>query len=931
MAEEISELVIRYSSDKQALAESLRDNETLRARVEALDDTLGDLGPTTRANVNALIERFAAGKATVREVEQALDDLERQVRDLDNLKAQPVVEVVTPSGRPAREDLDDLTRRYNDDFDAVSRRVALAGDAQSNLGALRGLAGAAGFTGVSGGLDIAGEIIVLTEELPRLKASLAGLPAAVKAAVDAIGIGTLVGGGVLVAAIAGLGLVAQESARLHQEAREEARAYVQTLEEETEARAQLRDAISLADPNAIGTRVAELRARQNDVLETQYNPIVAELNNLLEAQRDVSERLAEAGDYVPGTEAYDRFVSENMLAFARENRTTGGRFVELETQVGDLNRTVLNPLTDQIRDLEGAALAGAQQIKALNEPLERQQQLRSLVRDGSSDDVRQQFKDLSDDANVLYTTLVRTEEQITAARDSGNTALADELEIYYQSTQAKLDAAEAEGKLLYEALPLIEAREAEARALDRVKAAQQDYVDDLARQTQLRLQTNTLVRTGSVDQVDSRLADIDAEISALLVESDALRQRAGSSEIAAQRLGELTERINVLGEESRRLTEVRPDVALRQLREETQKLDEQLTTSISRLTAARDQRLVDLADSLDQGLADLQGTFFEQQREDQKRAEDQLEKFHTEERRRVKEHSDNLLRLQRDGQIRIEDAAADGNIRAALEAERDLNNQLKDEQDKFDTQTDQRKEDLDNLKDSLDEQEQERARDYQKRYNQLVDQNRREVNATLAKYQQDVNLQVQAYNAELNNLYQAVNAEVTLKHQANTAVLVATAEWANRMIGIANNMVRQAQGLSPVVIPDYVYVQDPFASGFLQRASGGDTPARRLVNVNENGTESGLNRRGQFMIFDDNTYVLDASKTRRLLEGDTSVLPGGRRAQGGGDIYVDFGGITIPIQGANADPAAIAAQVEQRFLTRIIPKVRQIRLGQGNL
>jgi hypothetical protein len=93
-------------------------------------------------------------------------------------------------------------------FDAASRQVALAGDVQSNLGAISGLAGASGLPG-GGSIAIGGELVALVEELPRLKTALAGLPSTVGAAVQALGpVGIGLG-----AAVVGLGVVAAVAAR----------------------------------------------------------------------------------------------------------------------------------------------------------------------------------------------------------------------------------------------------------------------------------------------------------------------------------------------------------------------------------------------------------------------------------------------------------------------------------------------------------------------------------------------------------------------------------------------------------------------------------------------------------------------------------------------------------------------------------------------
>jgi hypothetical protein len=92
------------------------------------------------------------------------------------------------------ETLEDQIKRLNDTFDETSRQVGSFGDIQSNIGAVRGIAGAAGLGGVDVGLGVAGEVVALGEELPRLKDALKAAGPAVQVTTDAIGLGGLAGG-----------------------------------------------------------------------------------------------------------------------------------------------------------------------------------------------------------------------------------------------------------------------------------------------------------------------------------------------------------------------------------------------------------------------------------------------------------------------------------------------------------------------------------------------------------------------------------------------------------------------------------------------------------------------------------------------------------------------------------------------------------------
>lgn len=145
-----------------------------------------------------LTREFTQGKIETEKYEKQLANLDTQAERLEaalkGLNAE-----LDKTEKPREIDL------RTDEFDRVSRDVGLAGDVQSNLGAIAGLAGASGATGLASGVGIAGELIVLTEELPRLKTALQGLPQTVSAAASALGTtsGALVGLG---AALLGLGV-----------------------------------------------------------------------------------------------------------------------------------------------------------------------------------------------------------------------------------------------------------------------------------------------------------------------------------------------------------------------------------------------------------------------------------------------------------------------------------------------------------------------------------------------------------------------------------------------------------------------------------------------------------------------------------------------------------------------------------------------------
>lgn len=935
MAEDkISTLHLRYEIDKRKLSEVVEGTTTLEERIKRVNKTVGEMGVATENNVSRFIQRLQEEQGEVRRMEGTVEDLRKAWLEQAAAEERAAKSAIA-NARAVRQEIEktrDITEEYNDRFDEVSRRVALAGDAQSNLGALAGLTGAAGLTDVSSGIGIAGEVVVLVEELPRLKAAIAGLPAAASAAIQAIGAGTLLGGGALVAAIAGLALIAQESARRFEEAKQKQQEYIEQLKQETELRGEIRGLIATGDPDQVQAQIRALEIQREDAeLERQRlarDQLALAQNEILPDARRIAEA-AFAGTTPPGMtaeEAYPRAFEEALFEAVEELQNANGAFKQNKETIAELVDNIAK-FDGEINRLKTDALAGAEAIARINEPIERGRQLRSIVQSSSTEAIDRQLDDLSEDFNNTVKALEQSEVELEAARASGNKAAEQQIVTQQAILEARLAEMQETGALLLEAKPLIEAREAETRAIERQREVIQAQIVLVEQRIAREIETAELLRTGTTDAIDERLAKLHEERQVLLANIDDLQALANTSDEAAGAFAAAQARLNAISGEMTMLSNVRPDVAMRQLREETEQLDASLVASIQRLTATRDSQLANLADKLQQGLADLDAEFAEQQAEQREEAQEQFEAFRKEEVNRAKEHQLRLLQISRDGGYAIEDAAADRNIRAALEAERSLKDRLSDEQTAFDRESDKRKEALEALKDNLSDQERERLRDYQKRYNSLIDQNRREVAAVNSKYQQEVSLQHQAYNQQLSALQQSLTSETSLRVQGYNSLIQAASSFANGLISIGQGMVNSLTGLGStapmndgrnIITPDYVVLASGGGGGGASRvaqiptfATGGQ--AVGLASVNDDPRrrlESGLARSGKLVFFTEPTTVLDGSRTRRLLEGDTSALPGGAAPRGGSNIInYQFGDIHVSVSGTNANPKQIAREV----------------------
>lgn len=204
----VSETVLSYKVT--GVREATQSALDVKRSQQQLTAELDKLSPASRRNVDSVRRDFATMKSELEDARRQVAKLESDLDSLGNKRVTPTVDI-------------------NDRFDQVSRNVALAGDAQSNLGALSGLAGAAGFGGASQGLGLAGEVIVLVEELPRLKVALQGLPAAAQAAWDAIGTRGVVAFGLAGVAVGAAALAFSEVSRQAEETRKRIEAFSSSL------------------------------------------------------------------------------------------------------------------------------------------------------------------------------------------------------------------------------------------------------------------------------------------------------------------------------------------------------------------------------------------------------------------------------------------------------------------------------------------------------------------------------------------------------------------------------------------------------------------------------------------------------------------------------------------------------------------------------
>lgn len=225
------------------------------------------------------------------------------------------------------------TRTANDYYDKVNQDVGLAGDVASNAGQVAGALNAIGASFAGGALEsfvIAGDVL---EGLPRLKASLVGLPSVIGNVVTTlgpVGLGLTAVAGLATVAFAGLSDAIDKS-------RISGENYAQALIDSTAQVADARISLARGDEKAVLTQLKTVQdERLAQILQVQQlKELEAELNKT--AFGDIPEFL----------------------------RTGYGAFIAGTSDVA----TALQKVRDQLTELEGSTLSTATTQQELTQAL----------------------------------------------------------------------------------------------------------------------------------------------------------------------------------------------------------------------------------------------------------------------------------------------------------------------------------------------------------------------------------------------------------------------------------------------------------------------------------------------------------------------------------------------------------------------------------
>lgn len=473
----IDEAVAAFNRRNQQILASQKLAAATTAEFKAWDKALLDLD--RKNHIAKLGTQLATATTDGRQLESAMVDVRRQLEAIGATEGE-VRRVMEAASKAAR------SRNISDDFDDISRRVALAGDFQSNLGAMRGLSGLAGLGGLATGLDAAGEIVVLAEELPRLKAAMSGLPETIKNAVSAIGPAGLAFTGAAAAAALAIKLLTDQYNAQYQRTS----ALVDLLRQQTQRQIENASLIRDASTETIDSQITVLMETIK-ATEDELN----ELRSRENAAREEMARMAPWAALVIGIEEFSAAQAEADRYNAAIQESSKA-YITASEQLHNLVN-VVGPAVAAREEEEAAMERQREVMQSLIDTQTNRMALDAQVRDASKQDVKQ------------------LEERIQALRDehAALRAAADALSGVEDETGTLLpqliawqiemnNIAELERELTNVAIPLAMAREAEAEAMKKQEEAQRN-IETIAQRT-VQIEEQTVERRAAIIEQGSK-------------------------------------------------------------------------------------------------------------------------------------------------------------------------------------------------------------------------------------------------------------------------------------------------------------------------------------------------------------------------------------------------------------------------------------------
>lgn len=812
MANRVAETILKYTVDQASVAASKRAIADLKGEQQQLSTSLGGFGASTQADVNAVRMRF---KYLRDEVSDARSDLERLRGELDS---------VNSAGRRAGDGIEDLraellktqrTAREGLNVEAL-RNELLQAQSASPITSAAGTGGTSSLNRFGSNLQRFGynlralPAIGPSEPIARISQSVGAGLAKTSASLASVGAAAGIAG-VALAAVAvafvkfneGLeqnkrrldaALAAQQNYydAVQNLTSDQAREQIATLERTNEVIAaqmeetkRVMDDLFAAFVAEFGDAAARLFDNQSGV--AQFRERLEELQKQYNTNADTAARLTQ-GLEINAFATNDMAEYERQLADARSKAILAGADEVRENilQNREFSRLSAEQARERIRSFqeENEGLRGA--MGALIEPF------------GATLD------DISRDISRFVAEGQSSEQALRTALTAGSvpTEIIDKIVEYRNQLRLNEDDL---NRLLSIYSPLAAQREREAEAMAAIVSAIDDRISADMRAAEL-------MREGTAEQIDSRVTALNDERAAIMRNMPALKAQAEASDEGADALNRYTARLAEINGELAQLEGIRPKVAIRQFREETEVLSQSLREDVAKINSDRDKKIADIR-------ADLADKELEAERTRAEALTEARDKAQAEREDQEAQHQDNLRRIITRANTTIANAVANRDALAAFMAQQQRDDELEEEQ----------KANAKRIKE-ISKREAEQLKVIEKRYSDQLrtaqQAAQRAITLEVQKAQAEITLRGQAYNAELQQLQSALFAQYGLQNQFWAATYNLAARTVASISGIQVQAARTTQLANLYTQPN-----------IKKYASGGYPSVGQTVLVGENGPE----------------------------------------------------------------------------------------------
>lgn len=809
------------SAEKKAAADHAKEIEANQAQMEGFASTTNEILPESELKLQQLVATLVEATENGGDFEQSLAILQNRIGKLAVQGSTDLKALGEQFGLTEKQAIrlrDSIAAETsNDQFRLTFRQTRSFGSTFQSLTGIGSAAGRLGATGVQQGLDQAGGLAEVVENLPRLNASLKALPDTIRNLVSQIGTPTigLAGSLVLLAALASVAADADnkraEAAKKLLEAQGEYFKLVETgtTESITSKRQEL-------------TQQREAAQRNIDLQQAQLDAIQASSVQFLGLAQPINSPLIQLGVTLG--------LTGGEIRTLRDDLNTGKSSVAaMDKEIHDLD-VASGDAQVKINDLVVAEKRRADQLVAnANRDLGIREQILGLS-GKSSEDLKKQREDLlQQNANLATARAALGQFPFVGGTDDPRTKQFDEFNRQIDANKQLIDA-------------ITNSYLNNATALEQADLRAKGFVSGLEEETARQEQLNKLLQSGDAEGVGNRLQEITDSLAALQVAqgkllpvADALGGALGKA--ANEEFGRNLEEITRLEGERQDILEYGPvilkkakDAITSELNDIAGKLKDDLTKMADdfhdAVIKAEDKAAEDEADAVDKRDKALQKA--------QEKYDEATLKSDAKHKKKLKDIDDKY------GDD-LEDAIRSRNAAAAITALRNAAKAKKDENDSYE-------ESKKDLKDNLEDQRKEILDAYNEQIDNIVDSMKKQLKELREGYAKQVREakdaaaaesreKVKAYNDQTRSLLNFLAGQTQITSRAQADQLTTLFNWSVGSSRLIDQFAVNAQSSLQRMITSLERAQAQTQSANLgtvsltQNISGGSASAAQIAAI----------------------------------------------------------------------------------------------------